>query len=244
MTTFDFHQRQVGTSEKSTVARRDRATEDALYRLYRGYFETAENTRNWNPWVAIPWDEVKTTPSAQLAGGVLATYKELLFLPDYSAHALSTLRASRGRAWFLTRWSYEEGKHLLALGEWLVRSGVCTDEQLKTLGDEILLQYRWESPTEEPTALFVDALLWEVREIALVTGLQELAQTEGDTALIQLLERLHKDNTAHQGFFRETLRIISQTYPEEVTTAITQIAKVHDLTEKAVRDTVFAEQTN
>jgi hypothetical protein len=32
------------------------------------------------------------------------------------------VRGSRGRAWFHANWGYEESKHSMALGDWLLRS--------------------------------------------------------------------------------------------------------------------------
>lgn len=202
----------------------DRETEEALYRHYRAFFHTAENTRNWNPWTDIPWDQVSIAPSPALAEAVLASYREDVFLPDYTVTMLHTLRSSRGRAWFATRWSYEEGKHLLTLGEWLVRSGTRTDDELKVMADELLYAYRWEAPFPDPTAVLADALAWEMREIERYRALHHLASEEGDAALTGAIRRLLADEEAHQAFFLEALEIIARMHGELVTDAVRRVA--------------------
>lgn len=228
---YDVTVKQVATRPESSAMRLDRPTEDRLYKLYRDYFTDAERNRNWNPWTAIPWDEVKTEPSPELVSAVIEAYREDLFLPDYSARALHAMRASRGRAWFITRWSYEEGKHLLALHEWLVRSGATTDaerkerdEQLKGFSDGLLNAFRWEPPFTDAPAVFVDSLLWELREIERTAGLKGLATVAEDTALIAVLDLIQADEHAQKDFFIAALGIIAETYPDMVRDAIHRVS--------------------
>jgi acyl-[acyl-carrier-protein] desaturase len=220
---YDITVKQVATRPESSAMRLDRPTEDRLYKLYRNYFTDAERNRNWNPWTAIPWDEVKSGPSPELVAAALEAYREDLFMPDYSARALHLMRASRGRAWFITRWSYEEGKHLLALHEWLLRSGAFTDEQLKELAERLLTAYRWEPPFTDAPAVFVDSLLWELREIERAAALKRLAGAAGDTALVRTLELIQIDEAAQKDFFVAALGIIAETYPDVVRDAIRRV---------------------
>lgn len=223
--TKTFHERQVGTTESSTAARMDRATEDKLYRLFRTFFEQAEDNRNWNLWKDIPWHEAQRHPSPELQSAMITAYREALFLPDYSSYTLKALRASRGRAWFLTRWSYEEGKHLLALGEWFIKTHTLTDNDLKTLSNELLAHYKWEPPFHDAPALFVDALLYEKQEMERMTTIRNLAEASGDTALTFLMKKILVDEVAHQAFFREALGVIGATYPERVHDAISRVTE-------------------
>lgn len=223
--TKTFHERQVGTTERSTAARMDRATEDRLYRLFRTFFEQAEDNRNWNLWKDIPWQEARRNPSSELVSAMMTAYREALFLPDYSSYTLKALRASRGRAWFLTRWSYEEGKHLLALGEWFVKSHTVADNDLKNLSNELLAHYKWEPPFFDAPALFADALLYENKEIEQMTAIKRLAEASGDTALTLLMEKILEDEAAHQAFFRDALICIGDTYPERVRDAVARVAE-------------------
>jgi acyl-[acyl-carrier-protein] desaturase len=222
---YDTTEKQIATRPESSAMRLDRATEDRLYRLYREYFQDGERNRNWNPWTAVPWEEVKSEPSAELVEAAIAAYREDLFLPDYSSRALAALRASRGRAWFLTRWSYEEGKHLLALHEWLIRSGAFDDEQLKEMSDSLLNSYRWEPPATDAPAIFVDALLWERREIERATDLRRRAEIAGDLAFVAALDLILADETAQRDFFVGTLRIIAEKYPDMVRDAVRRVTE-------------------
>jgi acyl-[acyl-carrier-protein] desaturase len=225
---YDVDAKQVGTNEMSTAARLDRPTEDRLYRLYREYFQHAETERTWNLWNDVPWDQVRTDPPAELVAAVLEAYRDDLLLPDYSARALSLLRSSRGRAWFLTQWSYEEGKHLLALNEWLVRSGAFADDELRRMSDELLSTCRWEPPFPDAPAVFVDALLWEMRQLEQARSLARLADAAGDPALATLVGRIIADELAHRDFFRATLVTIAEAHRDLVTDAVRRVAEVLD----------------
>lgn len=224
----ELNLKQVATNEMSAAARLDRPAEDPLYRLYRSYFQTAEETRRWNLWEDIPWDQVRTDPPSELVEAVLAVYREDVFLPDYSARALHVLRSSRGRAWFLTRWSYEEGKHLLALTEWLIKSGARTDAELKQLSNGLLAQYTWEPPFNDGAAVFADSLLWELRELEQGRALRLQAQKAEDPALVAVLDYILADEEAHLDFFRAALSIIAREQKEAVEDAVRRIAEVQE----------------
>jgi acyl-[acyl-carrier-protein] desaturase len=221
----DFHARQVGTTEQSAAARLDRETEDKLYRLYRAFFAAAEDERNWNLWEDVPWDEAKPNPPDELVAEAMAAYREGLFIPDYSASALKALRASRGRAWFLTRWSYEESKHVMALNEWFVRAGVHTDLEMKAVGDTLLATYRYEPPYPDPVAIFLDSLLWERAELVRFTAVKALAESAGDTALLAVVNLCIKDERAHEEFLKTALNIIAEKYPDAVEDATRRVTR-------------------
>ncbi len=206
----------------------DPRTEGELYRLYRTYFQKAETERRWNLWDDTPWDLATTTPSEALAEAALASYREDVFLPDYSAKALHILRSSRGRGWFLTRWAYEEGKHLIALSEWLTRAGVRTDAEMRDLTETILAAYAWRPELDDPLAVLADSLAWEANEIARFAALKTLAQAENDGALAAICDRILADEEAHQAFFREALQIIGAAYPDAVADAVRRIAALQD----------------
>jgi acyl-[acyl-carrier-protein] desaturase len=226
---FDITVRQLSTTPQSATAMLDTETERRLYNLYRQSFRESEETRNWNLWTDIPWDAVTTTPSPELVDAVFAAFREDLFLPDYSAKSLHILRASRGRAWFWTRWSYEEGKHLLTWIEWLTRSGAYADDYLRQYADDRLAAYRWEPPLGDAAGIFWDTLLWEERELNRVDHLLEWANTAGDTALSIALGLIRADEAAHFAFLKEALRIIGESYPERILTAAEKVATANEI---------------
>ena len=219
----DITRRHAATSERSAIARLDTATENRLYALYRDYFHKAEETRNWNLWDIIPWDSVLTEPPTSLTDAVLTVYRDGVLLPDFSARALHILRSSRGRAWFLTRWSYEEVKCHLALREWLIRAGV-DDNDLKTLSDEIMTAFRWQPPQDKPLTVMADALLWELRQIEQTRSLFQEAKAAGDGALTDVATRILTDHEMHRDFFRAALVIIAESYASDVQEAIRQVS--------------------
>lgn len=202
------------------AARLDNDTEAELYSLYRAYFADAE-ARQWNVWDAIPWETSYTTePSDALVNAVLTCYSAELFLPDYMTTLLMHTRSSRGRTWYVTHWCYEEGKHLLALGEWLTRRGLFTDEELHDRGAEVLGAHRWQAASIDAIALFVDAILYETQEETRYRDLRRVAEAEQDTALVALSDHILNDEGTQKGFFSQSLAIIAKRHPDKVSEAI------------------------
>src|SRR5262249_48019623 len=97
--------------------------EATFYRLYRDFFNRADKKRRWSLQDDIPWGQVN--PSLDPAvGDVVESFCAVeLFLPDYLASGMALFRPSRACTWFYANWGYEESKHSLALGDWLLRSG-------------------------------------------------------------------------------------------------------------------------
>jgi acyl-[acyl-carrier-protein] desaturase len=208
----------------AAAAMRDRVTEDALYARFRAFFLTAEVSRRWNLWTDVPWEGVKRDAGAALTDAVEAAYLEELLLPDVSAQTTRALRSSRGRAWFVTHWSYEEGKHLLALGEWFLQTGKRTDEMLKDLSDRALGDRPRELPFGDPLAVMADALVREYAEIQRYQRLRQAALAEPDPALVALCDRVLADEEAHREFFRDALHTIAERDAAAVAEAAARVA--------------------
>ncbi len=202
----------------------DPATEDALYQLYRRFFETAERERRWNLWTDLPWDRVNREASDALVQAVLAAYAEELFLPDYGGKTLHLLRASRGRAWFVTRWMYEEGKHSLALGEWLIRSGKQDENTVRDEADRLLARETRDLLIPEPVPAMLENLTREQDEVARYDALVALARAENDVALAVLCAKIVSDERSHAAFFRDALRLIGAREPARVADAVARVA--------------------
>lgn len=211
-------------TNNKALAMLDRATEDALYAHFGAYFRRAEEERRWNLWGDVPWDQAKPAPGDDLVQAVEAAYAQELFLPDYSAKLIHLLRSSRGRAWFLTRWTYEEGKHLLALGEWLMRSGARTNDELESFSDRVLAQDEWQLASPDPTTALAQVLAREHEEVARYQKLLVRAETAGDGALVAVITKLLGDEQAHRHFFRDALRLIEERHPILVQTAASTLA--------------------
>jgi acyl-[acyl-carrier-protein] desaturase len=205
------------------MAMLDRATEDALYAHFTAFFRRAEEERRWNLWNDVPWDQVNPAASAPLTEAVEAAYAEELFLPDYAARMIRLLRSSRGRVWFLTRWTYEEGKHILALGEWLVRAGKRSDDALKELADRLLAEGEWKPAFPDPLSAIAQAMGRERGEIERYRGLLARATAEGDGALVSVLKQMLADEEEHLAFFRDALQLIRERHPGVVEEALSRV---------------------
>lgn len=224
-----LNSRQVATNDRSASARRSAETERRLYRLYQAFFQRAEAERHWSVWSDIPWEESPAAPAgAALRETALSQYRDALMLPDYTTVSLQVLRSSRGRAWFVTRWSYDEGKHLLGLHEWLLRRGGFADVELKALAETQLAENRWTPPYDDAPAVMVDALVWELTELERLAELREMAVVEGDVPLLQLIERVLADEVAHREFFREALGLLAQESSDEVRDAVARVARSYE----------------
>ena len=85
----------------------------------------------------IPWDQCNRGMDPAVADVVESFCAVELYLPDYVGKALPLVRANKGWAWFHANWGYEESKHSLALGDWLLRSGLRSDEQMADLEGQV-----------------------------------------------------------------------------------------------------------
>src|SRR5262245_63077621 len=108
-----------------------------FYRLYRDFFDRAERKRRWTVAEDIPWDRVNPNLDPAVADVVEAFCTVEMYLPDYIAKAMPLIRKNRGWAWFHANWGYEESKHSLALGDWLLRSKRRTPEQMSDMEDRV-----------------------------------------------------------------------------------------------------------
>src|SRR4051812_13317145 len=97
--------------------------EASLFGLYRDFFDQAERKRRWSLRDDIPWQQCNPALAPAVADVVESSFAVELYLPDYVRNAMSLWRSSRANAWFYANWGYEESKHSLALGDWLLRSG-------------------------------------------------------------------------------------------------------------------------
>jgi acyl-[acyl-carrier-protein] desaturase len=181
--------------------------ESALWRLYRDFFDMAEKKRRWSIRDDIPWAECNSRLRPEVADVVESFTAVELYLPDYTSKILPMVRASRGRAWFYANWGYEESKHSLALGDWLLRSGQRTDEQMADLEGKVFAG-QWNLPHDSALGMLVYAM---VQELATALNYRNLRrrvnECGGDPALSKLLMYVSVDEQAHYGFFRDCVRL-------------------------------------
>ena len=126
-----------------------------------------------------------------------------LYLPDYisKALALPLIRASRGRAWFHANWGYEESKHSLALGDWLLRSGQRSDEQMADLESQVF-DHDWGLPRDSPLGMILYGMTQELATWLNYRNLRRRVDEFGDPALAQILGYISVDERCHHEFYK------------------------------------------
>jgi acyl-[acyl-carrier-protein] desaturase len=182
------------------------AVQDRIYRLYRDYFDRAEKKRRWSLRDDIPWDQCNRSLDPAVADVVQTFCMVELYLPDYLSKLLPQVRANRGRAWMLANWGYEESKHSLALGDWLLHSGVRTDEQMADMEGQVFSQ-EWELPHDNARAMVCYTMVQELATWLHYYNLRQVVGERGDPALYRLLGLIAIDERAHYDFFRRVVQI-------------------------------------
>ncbi|MBY0528071.1 MAG: acyl-ACP desaturase [Gemmataceae bacterium] len=183
------------------------AIDVALNGLYRQFFDRAEKKRRWSVRDDIPWEQTNPNLDPAIASVVESFCAVELFLPDYVRTAMSVFRSNRACAWFYANWGYEESKHSLVLGDWLLRSGQRSDEQLADLEGQ-LFQYEWQVPMDSAVGTLVYAMVQE-----LATGVnyrnlrRRLDELGGDPALAKVLNLISVDEQSHHHFFLDAIRL-------------------------------------
>jgi len=181
--------------------------ETSLYRLYRGFFDLAERNRRWSLRDDIPWDQTNRSLNPAVATVVESFCAVEMYLPDYVGRAMSGFRSSRAQTWFYANWGYEESKHSLALGDWLLRSGMRSEAQMADLADEVFT-HEWVPPLDSPVGMLAYAMVQELATAMYYRNLhRRLAEMGGDPALSRLLVLLRIDEQTHHRFFLETIKI-------------------------------------
>ncbi len=199
----------------------DRAThavgaefEAAFWRLYRAFFDQAEGRRRRSLRDNIPWERLQPGPRPGHRRRRRVFCAVELYLPDYLTHAIPRSRHCRGQAWFYANWGYEESKHSLAQGDWLLRSGHRTEEQMADLENEVF-GHRWDLPHDNHVAMIAYAMVQERATALTYRNLRRRTRTAGgDAALEQLLMLLAVDEQAHYAFFRDCVRLYLQSDPD------------------------------
>jgi acyl-[acyl-carrier-protein] desaturase len=183
------------------------ALEPALWRLYRRFFDQAERRRRWSIERDIPWDECNRSLDPVIADVVESFCAVELYLPDYLVHAMPWSRPSRAYTWFYANWGYEESKHSLALHDWLLRSGMRSEERMADLEGQIY-QHPWQLPHDNVVAMLAYAMVQERATALNYRNLcRRIREGDGDPALERLLTLLAVDEQTHYSFFLSGVRL-------------------------------------
>jgi acyl-[acyl-carrier-protein] desaturase len=196
--------------------------EEAYYRLFREFFYRAERKRRWCIEDDIPWDRVNPRINPAIGDVVESFCAVELFLPDYIMQAMPMLKRSRGRAWFHANWGYEELKHSLALGDWLVRSGQRTEDQIRALETEVGAN-DWKLPRQTAMGMAIYGMLQECATFLHYRNLRLHADDEKDEALSKALRLICVDERSHHDFYKQFTRIYLQHDREATIEEIRQV---------------------
>ena len=184
-----------------------RRIDEKLYAEYMDFFEKAERERRWNVFTDIPWDKINPDASDTLADCAETFASVEMYLPDYVAGGINVVREYFGRAWFQANWGYEESKHSLALGEYLVRSGKRTRDQWFDLQDEIFAK-QWQLPFETARQMTCYGMIQEQATFVIYCKHREFAKREGDECLRTIYDLVARDEIAHTRFYQQVIRIL------------------------------------
>jgi acyl-[acyl-carrier-protein] desaturase len=181
--------------------------EKQFWRMYREFLARAERKRRWSLCDDIPWDQCNPGRNPAIADLVESFTAVELYLPDYTSKILPVVRSSRGHAWFYANWGYEESKHSLALGDWLLLSGHRTEEQMVDL-EGMVFEREWNLPHDSRLGMLVYAMTQELATFLSYRNVRRHAEgSDGDPALVRLLTFVAVDEAAHYDFFRRCVAV-------------------------------------
>ena len=183
----------------------DRATRNKLYRMYRDYFDMAEKKRRWSVRNDIPWDKCNPNLDPAIADIMQTFCMVELYLPDYLSKLIPQVRANHGRAWMLANWGYEESKHSMVFGDWLMRSGFRTEEEMVDIEDGVFAQ-EWELPYDNARAMVIYTMVQELSTQLHYKNLRHVVNGQ-DPALDKALLLVSTDEAAHADFFRRMVEL-------------------------------------
>jgi acyl-[acyl-carrier-protein] desaturase len=211
----------------------------SLWRIYRDFFDTAERKRRWRVRDDIPWDECNPNLDPAIADVVETFCCVELYLPDYVGKVLPLVRQSKGRTWFYANWGYEESKHSLALGDWLLRSGHRSDEYMMDLEKKVF-DREWNLPEGSHLGMLAYAMVQEHATFINYRNLrQRTEELGGDPALDRILRFVSVDEKAHYALFNAFFELYLQVDRDSAIAALRpvlnhfQMPAIHDLLDES-----------
>ena len=208
--------------------------EGGLWRMYRDFFDLAEKRRRWNLREDIPWDQCNPKLNPAVADIVESFCAIELYLPDYLSKILPLVRPSKGRAWFFANWGYEESKHSLALGDWLLRSGQRSEAQMSDVEGGVF-QHNWNLPHDSHMAMLVYTMVQEHATWLNYRNLRRRCQEGGgDPALEKLLLLIAVDEKSHHNFFKQCVVLYLKHDRDAMLQAMRQV--MHNFAMPAIHD--------
>jgi acyl-[acyl-carrier-protein] desaturase len=181
--------------------------DEKLYREYITFFEKAERERRWNVFSDIPWDKINKEASEDLALCAETFCSVEMYLPDYVAGGINTVRQYFGQAWFQANWAYEESKHSLALMDYLVRSGKRSESQMFDLQSRIF-EKKWSLPFHTPRQMTFYGCVQEMATFVIYVKHRDRAAAENDECLRTIYDYIARDEIAHTRFYQGVIKVL------------------------------------
>jgi acyl-[acyl-carrier-protein] desaturase len=177
------------------------------YRAAMDYLEIAERKRDWKLFDDIPWEKIDRAKNSEQKTTRIETFcAEEMYLPDYSSHGARMTRDLFGAAWFQARWSFEESRHGLAFREYLLRSGMRSEDQIDAL-DEMVFSRSWIPPFPTVRQMSCYGALQEGATYTAYKAQKDRAELEADSVLKAIFTNVASDEAAHAGFYRKIVEI-------------------------------------
>lgn len=191
-----------------------RARKQQMYRAYMDFFEVAERKRRWNVWDDIPWEKLNPQLNDESDAIRIETFCGVeLYVPDYTAQGFNYSRDIFGQAWFAANWGYEESKHALVFREYLIKSGLRTEDQYLDYEDQILAK-RWISPANSMRQTAIYGAFQEIATYHIYHQQFQKAQREGNEVLQRIVQLVARDEAAHCGFYRRVVALDMEDDPQ------------------------------
>jgi acyl-[acyl-carrier-protein] desaturase len=179
---------------------------EKMYRAYCEFFDTGEKKRRWNPFSDIPWEKLNPALNTEEDAVCLETFCGVeLYVPDYTENGFRLTRDLFGAAWFEATWGYEESKHALAYREYLIRSGLRTEEQYNAFEDKIFGKV-WKLPFPTRRQVNCYGALQESATYLIYATQREKAKQNGNEVLEKIYFLISRDEAAHRGFYQKVLQ--------------------------------------
>ena len=177
------------------------------YHAAMDYLEIAERKRDWKLFDDIPWEKIDSSKNSDQKTTCIETFcAEEMYLPDYSSHGARMTRDLFGAAWFQARWSFEESRHGLAFREYLIRSGMRSEEQFDAF-DKMLFSRSWIPPFPTVRQMSCYGAIQEGATYIAYKAQKDKAEAEGDLVLKAIFTNVAGDEAAHAGFYRKIVEI-------------------------------------
>jgi acyl-[acyl-carrier-protein] desaturase len=179
---------------------------EKMYRAYCEFFDLAEKKRRWNPFSDVPWEKMNPSLNTEDDAVCLETFCGVeLYVPDYTSNAFNLTRTLFGAAWFEASWGYEESKHALTYREYLIRSGLRTEEQYADFEQKIFGKV-WKLPFQTRRQMNCYGALQESATYLIYATQREKAKQNGNEVLEKIYFLISRDEAAHRGFYQKVLQ--------------------------------------